>query len=377
MNAGARLVILADFTPRGDRTMDRFFLRFSEAMRARNWPVRMLFHAPPASTYASALRALGIEWGLVRFPLSRNVMAFWRALGEDLRPTVLQTHFVSPFDPVLLATRASGRLMRLQVIDHSSDRVSPRVGLGRALRGARGFITTRVIDELIAVSDFVARRLEGLGIEPSRIRTIHNGIEPEDWPARAEPRRPGPPRLCYAGRLEEEKGIPVLQAAFEQLERTVDGIELFVAGGGPERTQLESWAAGRRVHLLGTVQGLGSLFRDIDVLMVPTLSDEAFGLVAAEAMASQAAVIASNVGGLPEVVGPCGRLCPPGDARAFAEAAEELCTDLGEAAELGREGRARVLDRFTLDRVVNSYVRAVSELASDTRSPRMFGAAAH
>jgi len=377
MNAGARLVILADFTPRGERTMDRFFLRFGEAMRARNWPVRMLFHAPPASTYASALRALGIEWGLVRFPLSRNVMAFWGALGGDSRPTILQTHFVSPFDPVLLAARATGRLMRLQVIDHSSDRVSPRVGLGRALRGVRGFITTRVIDELIAVSDFVARRLEGLGIEPSRIRTIHNGIEPEDWPARAEPRRPGPPRLCYAGRLEEEKGIPVLQAAFEQLERTVDGIELFVAGAGPERTQLESWAAGRRVHLLGTVQGLGSLFRDIDVLMVPTLSDEAFGLVAAEAMASQAAVIASNVGGLPEVVGSCGRLCPPGDARAFAEAAEELCTDLDKAAELGREGRARVLDRFTLDRVVNSYVRAVSELASDTRSPRMFGAAAH
>jgi glycosyltransferase involved in cell wall biosynthesis len=377
MNAGARLVILADFTPRGDRTMDRFFLRFGEAMRARSWPVRMLFHAPPAPTYASTLRALGIEWGLVQFPLSRNVMAFWRALGADLRPTVLQTHFVSPFDPVLLATRASGRLMRLQVIDHSSDRVSPRVGLGRALRGARGFITTRVIDELIAVSNFVARRLEGLGIEPSRIRTIHNGIEPEDWPARAEPRRPGPPRLCYAGRLEQEKGIPVLQAAFEQLERTVDGIELLVAGGGPERTQLESWAAGRRVHLLGTVQGLGSLFRDIDVLMVPTLSDEAFGLVAAEAMASQAAVIASNVGGLPEVVGSCGRLCPPGDARAFAEAAEELCTDLDKAADLGREGRARVLDRFTLDRVVNSYVRAVSELASDTRSPRMFGAAAH
>jgi glycosyltransferase involved in cell wall biosynthesis len=377
MTAGARLVVLADFTPRGDRTMDRFFIRLGEAMRARNWPVRMLFYAPPAPTYASALRALGIEWGVAAFPLSHNVLGLWRVLGADPRPTILQTHFVSPFDPVLLATRASGRVMRLQVVDHSSHPVSARGGLGQALRRTRGFLTTHFLDEAIAVSDFVAKRLEALGIEQRRIRRIHNGIDPDDWPARSEPRRPGPARLCYAGRLEEEKGIRVLKAAFEQLERTLPGIELFIAGAGPESTQLERWAAGRRVRLLGMVQGLGALFRDIDVLMVPTLSDEAFGLVAAEALASEAAVIASNVGGLPEVVGTCGRLCPPGDACAFAEAAEDLCTDLEKAAQLGREGRARVLDRFTLDRTVTSYVKAVSQLVSQACSPTVLGASTH
>jgi glycosyltransferase involved in cell wall biosynthesis len=377
MNADARLVVLADFTPRGDRTMDRFFFRFGEAMRARNWPVRMLFYASPPPSYASALRALGIEWGVAPFPLSRNPVAFWRALGRDSRPTILQTHFVSPFDPVLLATRATGRVRWLEVVDHSSNPVTHPVGLRQALRGLRGAVATQLLDEVIAVSDFVARRLEALGLAPNRLRTIHNGIDSEDWPARSGPRRPGPPRLCYAGRLDEEKGIRVLQAAFEQLERTVPGIELFIAGAGPESTQLERWAAGRAVRLLGTVQGLGQLFRDTDVLLVPTLSDEAFGLVAAEALASEAAVVVSSVGGLPEVVGACGRLCPPGDARALAEAAKELCTDLEKAAHLGREGRARVLDRFTLARTVANYVNAVSQLASDARSSTILGASAH
>jgi glycosyltransferase involved in cell wall biosynthesis len=337
----------------------------------------MLFCAPPAPSYVLALQALGVEWGVARFPLSRNVVGFWRALGRNQTPTILQTHFVSPFDPLLLATRASGKVTRLQVIDHSSNPVSPRARFGRALRRARGFVASRLLDEVIAVSDFVARRLDVLGVEPRRIRTIHNGIDPEDWPARLEPRRPGPPRLGFAGRLEEEKGIRVLQAAFEQLERTVPGIELFIAGAGPEFEQLERWAVGRRVRLLGTVHGLGTLFRDIDVLLVPTLSDEAFGLVAAEALASEAAVVASSVGGLPEVVGTCGRLCPPGDARALADAAEDLCTDLEKAAHLGREGRARVLDRFTLDRTVTGYVKAVSQLVSQGRSPTVLGASAH
>jgi glycosyltransferase involved in cell wall biosynthesis len=377
MNAGPRLVVLADFTPRGDRTMDRFFLRFGEAMRARNWPVRMLFYAPPPPAYASALGALGIELGVAPFPLSRNLVGFWRALGRDSSPTILQTHFVSPFDPVLLATRATGRVRWLEVVDHSSNPVAHPTGLRQALRGLRGAVATQLLDEVIAVSDFVARRLEALGLAPNRLRTIHNGIDSEDWPPRSGARRPGPPRLCYAGRLDEEKGIRVLQAAFEQLERTVPGIELFIAGAGPESTQLERWAAGRAVHLLGTVQGLGQLFRDIDVLLVPTLSDEAFGLVAAEALASEAAVVVSSVGGLPEVVGACGRLCPPGDARALAEAAKELCTDLEKAAHLGREGRARVLDRFTLARTVANYVNAVSQLASDARSSTILGASAH
>ena len=357
---GASLVVLADFTPRGERTLDLFFARVGRRLREAGWPVRMLFYAPPAPEFAREMDAAGVTWGTAPFPLRKAPTRFWRALGDG-RP-VVQSHFVSPFDPLLLLARATGRIARLQTVDHAGNLLSPKGPLLRGAERLRGAIARRLVDEAVGVSGFVARRLVSLGLDPERVKVVHNGIDVERWPGRSGPRRAGPPRLAYAGRLHPEKGIHVLQRAFERLERRLPGVELFVAGEGPEREQLEAWARGRAVHVLGTVRGLGPLFRDVDVLLAPTLVDESFGLSPAEAMCSEAPVVASDVGGLPEVVGDCGRLVPRGDADALADAVAELCADLEACAELGRRGRARVLERFTLDRAVDALVRSTQAL---------------
>lgn len=359
---GARLVVLADFTPRAERSLDLLFARIGRRVREAGWPVRMLFYAPPAMEFARGLEAAGVEWGTAPFPLRRDPARFWRAIGPGGERVVLQSHFVSPFDPLLLLARGAGRIARLQAVDHSGNPVSVKGPLLRGAERVRGAVARRLVDEAVGVSGFVADRLISLGLSPDRVKVIHNGIDVERWPARSGPRRSGPARLAYAGRLHAEKGIHVLQRTFERLERRLPGVELFLAGEGPERAQLEVWARGRAVHVLGTVQGLGPLFRDIDVLLAPTLVDESFGLAPAEAMCSEAAVVASAVGGLPEVVGACGRLCPRGDADALAGAVMELCRDLAVSAELGRRGRERVLQLFTLDRTVDSFVRSTEAL---------------
>jgi glycosyltransferase involved in cell wall biosynthesis len=357
---GATLVVLADFTPRGDRSLDLFFGRIGRRVREAGWPVRMLFYAPPAPEFAREIESAGVTWGTAPFPLRKAPGRFWRALAGG--PVVVQSHFVSPFDPLLLLARATGRIARLQAVDHAGNLVSPKGPLMRGAERLRGVIAGRLVDEAIGVSGFVARRLVSLGLDPERVKVIHNGVDVGRWPGRSGARRPGPPRLGYAGRLHPEKGIHVMQRAFERLERRLPGVELFLAGEGPEREQLESWARGRAVHVLGTVRGLGSLFRDVDVLLAPTLVNESFGLSAAEAMCSEAAVVASDVGGLPEVLGECGRLVPRGDADALADAVVALCTDLDACAELGRRGRARVLERFTLDRAVDELARSAQAL---------------
>ena len=357
---GPSLVVLADFTPRAERSMDLLFARLARRVREAGWPVRMLFYAPPAPEFARALGDIGVTWDTAPFPLRRNPLRFWRAMGPGR--VVVQSHFVSPFDPLLLLARATGRIARLQAVDHSGNVISPKGPLMRGAERLRGVIAGRLVDEAIGVSGFVARRLVSLGLDPERVKVVPNGVDVGRWPGRSEPRRPGPPRLAYAGRLHPEKGIHVMQRAFERLERRLPGVELFLAGAGPEREQLEAWARGRAVHVLGTVRGLGPLFREVDVLLVPTLVNESFGLSAAEAMCSEAAVVASDVGGLPEVLGECGRLVPRGDADALAEAVVELCTDLDACAELGRRGRARVLERFTLDRAVDALARSAQAL---------------
>jgi glycosyltransferase involved in cell wall biosynthesis len=357
---GANLVVLADFTPRGERSLDLFFARMSVRIREAGWPVRMLFYAPPAQEFAREIESRGVEWGTAPFPPSRDPARFWRVLGRD-RP-VVQTHFMSPFDPLLLLARATGRISRLQTVDHAGNLLSHKGPLLRAAERVRGVMARRLVDEAVGVSAFVARRLVSLGLDPDRVKVVHNGVDAARFTARSEPRRPGPPRLAYAGRLHPEKGIHVLQRAFERLERRLPGVELFLAGEGPEQEQLAAWARGRAVRLLGTVRGLGPLFRDIDLLLAPTLVNESFGLSPAEAMCSEAAVVASDVGGLPEVVGDCGRLVPRGDADALADAVVELCTDLDACAELGRRGRERVLQRFTLDRTVDALATSAQAL---------------
>lgn len=354
------LVVLADFTPRGERSLDLLFARLGRRIREAGWPVRMLFYAPPSPEFSREIESLGVEWGTAPYPLRKDPARFWKALGPG-RP-VVQTHFMSPFDPLLLLARATGRIARLQTVDHAGNLLSPKGPLLRAAERVRGAIARRLVDEAVGVSEFVARRLVSLGLDPGRVKVVHNGVDVERWPARSGPRRPGPPRLAYAGRLHPEKGIHVMQRAFERLERRLPGVELFIAGEGPEQEQLEAWARGRAVRMLGTVRGLSPLFRDIDLLLAPTLVNESFGLSPAEALCSEASVVGSDVGGLPEVIGDCGRLVPRGDADALADAVAELCSDLEACAALGRRGRERVLQRFTLDRAVEALASSVQAL---------------
>ena len=65
---GANLVVLADFTPRGDRSLDLLFARIGGRIRKAGWPVRMLFYAPPAQEFAREIESQGVEWGTAPFP---------------------------------------------------------------------------------------------------------------------------------------------------------------------------------------------------------------------------------------------------------------------------------------------------------------------
>ena len=138
------------------------------------------------------------------------------------------------------------------------------------------------------------------------------------------------PTLVLAGRLTEQKAIPV---ALDALSR-VPGVSLVVAGDGPDRQALEQLAAD--LDLGGRVQFVGSLERD-DVLRLFHASDgallssawENFPHTVVEALAAGAPVIATAVGGVPEVVddGDNGLLVPPGDAEALARAIERYLAD--------------------------------------------------
>jgi glycosyltransferase involved in cell wall biosynthesis len=140
------------------------------------------------------------------------------------------------------------------------------------------------------------------------------------------------------------------------------GVTLVMCGDGPERAEAEALA--ERLGVRNCVRFVGKQpqqqIRDYmsvaDLLLLPSLS-ESFGLTALEAMACEVPVIATRVGGIPEVVeeGGCGYLFAVGDTRGMSEASLRILSNDVERERLGRRGREIAVSRFTTDRIIPQY----------------------
>jgi glycosyltransferase involved in cell wall biosynthesis len=209
----------------------------------------------------------------------------------------------------------------------------------------------------VTISDHVAGRLR-----LPRCKTIYYGIEI------LEPRQPQPSRIAtqtlriaYVGRFVVEKGVPVLLRAAQLLASTACNFELTLIGDGPERGNLEALTSdlglSGRVTFAGELsrQRVDELLRTTDVVVMPSLCEETAGLAAMEQMMTGGVVVASEIGGLAEVVNGVGLKFSPGNP-------EELCSRLlsiankpSDLVQLGSLARARALKQFTVQRFVAEH----------------------
>jgi glycosyltransferase involved in cell wall biosynthesis len=199
----------------------------------------------------------------------------------------------------------------------------------------------------IATSAHLAASLRGV-VKPDRL--IRAALIPVEAPPEAPERRAGGGvRILLVGGLTPNKGQALLLEAFDQIAVKIPGVEIDVAGEGPDRPALERIAAGAggaiRLHGLLGAEALAELYRDCDVVALPTLWSEPFGRVPLEAGAATRPVVAYAAGGLAETVidGVTGRLAPIGDRAAFIEALAELAGDPARARLMGAAARKRAL----------------------------------
>jgi glycosyltransferase involved in cell wall biosynthesis len=231
-------------------------------------------------------------------------------------------------------------------------------------------------DVVVAVSHFVARRLLEVNLLPrERLHTIWNAL-PMPVPGGAERERvralfdlaPERPLVVCACRASPEKGIAQLLRAFDQLVRArragdPDPALLYV-GDGPKLAELralrESLPSKVDIIMPGYRSDAAEIVACADVCVVPSLR-EAFGMAALEAMARGKAVVASRVGGLPELLedGVHGLLVPPGDEVALAEAISSMLSDRAARVRMGEAARRRVAEHFTLDRQVGRLMKLI------------------
>jgi glycosyltransferase involved in cell wall biosynthesis len=177
------------------------------------------------------------------------------------------------------------------------------------------------------------------------------------------------PVIGAACRLVPVKGLIHLIGAIALLREEFPLLRLEIAGEGPERrvieTEAEALGIRDSVKLMGWRRDLEPLFAGWDIFVLPSL-DEALGIVVLEAMAAAVPVVASAVGGLPEVVeeGCTGWLVPPAQPRALAERLRSLLVDPGLRCAMGAAGRERVRQRFSIQAMADAVAAIYDEVMS-------------
>lgn len=327
----------------------------------------------PAVRGGAPARLAGYFWNRRAYGRTRRLIA-------QFQPDCVHLHTIGEFSPsVLAATRSLPRVLTLHGPEDWTLKLL-RWNLPSATGGALSMsdrahflylrflqrpaylLWLRHIDRIIAPSDYFA---EVVRCDAGRVpvRVLANGVE--ELPG-ADGREPADVNLVlYVGRLVSVKGVHVLIAAVRQLHERGVKVRLGIVGDGPEREGLERSAAGlveagvARFHGWQSPQSVRESMSRAAVVAIPSLWPENFPTVALEALQLGRPLVASRIGGLPELVGDDnGVLVEPGDGDELARALESVLGDEARQARLGRASRARAgrygVAQF-LDRIIDCY----------------------
>ena len=229
---------------------------------------------------------------------------------------------------------------------------------------------------VIAVSGAVSRSMADRGVPKSRLRTVLNGT----IGSRRNPRKPAPPAplgeasILFVGGLHPRKGLPDLLEAFQWVIAEVPKASLHIVGEGPFRAVYEAAAAALPcAHAITFHGGLSDprpWFRGADIFVLPSHAEPA-GLVLSEACEGGCAIVATNVGGISEMLdgGRAGMLVPPKSPAKLAKALIGLLSDPAELEKAKRRASANVA-RMTIDRVARETLAVYSECFTNEASAR-------
>lgn len=316
---------------------------------------------------AESIPAVDMKIGRVfRFPTALRIASLARR--EGVRTIHMHT---SAAHSLGLAT---ARLLKR----HINLVVSRRVAFQRkpSLFTKRKYVGQGI--RYIAISEAVKKTLLDLSVSERDISIVHSGIDTDRFSkvdevaARAlaeELRiRPGSFVVGSVGSLVPCKGHAVLVKAVAKVAEIIPDVICLIAGDGPERSQLRSLirrsGLERKVILAGQQDRVPELLSLMNVFVMPSL-DEGLGLALLEAMAAAKPVIASSVGGIPEVItaGQNGILVPPGQEGALAESLLDLIRDSARMASLAENARRSVRERFSCEAMVQGTLRVYEDLA--------------
>lgn len=320
----------------------------------------------PGSALAARLQG---EIPIVQYPLCHALdlpsLARLIALFRRLRPQVVHLH--SPVAHTLggIAARLAGVPV---VIAHKRTDFPPTPGRLNRWR------FHGLVQRVIAVSEAGRQSVLTLGVPPESVARIYSGVDTERFrPDAVTPACPGVPEgvpmvACVAP-LQWRKGQDLLIRALAGLPAEHAAVWLALVGEGEERRRLEGLArecgVARRVVFTGYLADVRPVLARCQVAVLPSRR-EALGVAGLETMAMGKPLVASDTGGLAEIVAPgeTGVLVPPGELAPLTEALAALLGDPALAATMGGRARARAVSLFSMEHTVSETERLYQDLLS-------------
>ncbi|HMP06045.1 MAG TPA: glycosyltransferase [Lacipirellulaceae bacterium] len=348
------LGLAAHLLPAGCRTI---FLSFSESGRAR-----------PFLDEASQQGWDAVEL-VENWPHWRRAA---REIADHLKSHRIEVLCTNGYKPDLIGYAAARRAgVPVVAIAHGWTGATRKVRLNEMVD--RWIL--RRFDCVVSVSEAQAAKVARAGVSRTRMMTILNAVPPASCgrsPARRaelESLFPQSPRLIVAaaGRLSPEKGFDVFVDMAGRIAGDMTDVGFAIFGEGPLRDQLAADIRTRglqdRVVLAGFRSDLCELLPQLDVLVLSSRT-EGLPVVLLEAMAADVPVVATSVGGVPEVIedGRCGLLVPPDDPNALTHAVGQLAADAAMRQQLGRAGAQRVAERFSQAEQAQRYYEVFARL---------------
>ena len=312
--------------------------------------------------------------------LTRAIVSLHKTLAK-IDPDIIHANTLRAGIAVSIASIGTGR----KVVWHIHDKL-PRHAFSMVIRIAALLLRP---SRIVAVSDSAAKAFRGPFSFPGRVFTIHNGIDLSRFPPKGAGSRAlrlsfGVPEdtflICAVGQICARKGLVELVSAFEQASAQAPQMHLVIAGEvvfEHERSyfnllRIASSAShiSERIHIIGHVADVSRLMQAADLLVLNS-REEPFGLVLVEAMSSGTPVLATRVGGIPEIVKDKenGWLIEKADTAGLAAMLLELSQKKDLLERVARYAQSVTCPQFSLERFHSELHRFYSELLP---SPRQF-----
>ena len=359
----------------------RIFLRLIRSLKEQG--IEVVMAAGPSQQPEEAPAEFSHKSHIPYYPLSflrreispvRDLFAFFQiiALIRTERPTILHTHTTKAG----VLGRIAGGWTRTPTI-HTPHGHLFYGYFGKGKEQLYIFLerlAARFCERIITISEDERREYLNREIgDEKKVITIYNGIDIDKFPGDGKQVRrelglaQQVPLVGFVARLEEVKGPHLFVEAAMRIKAAAPQTHFLVIGDGAMKEALLQKAQRMpHLHIMGYREDIADCLAALDLLLIPSLND-GFNLVAVEAMASSKPIVATAVGGLPEVIGDGGILVRSGDTGRMAKEAIKLLNSPGLRKSMGAKGRKRAETLFSWDVSLQKTLNIYHQVLGNTR----------